>query len=80
MGRHIGTFGHIAQVAQVTLVNDLDVIRLVDPVHLHGVGLVYQVEQGRERIAQADAAAAPVANIVDSLQLLVEVFLVPILL
>jgi hypothetical protein len=80
MGRDIGTLGHIAQVAQVTLVNDLDVIRFVDPVHLHRVGLVYQVEQRREGVAQADATAAPVANIVDPLQLLVEVFLVPILL
>ena len=72
VGWYIGTLGHVAQVAQVALVHHLDVIRLGDAVHLQGVRLVYQVEQGGEGIAQAHTAAAAMADVVDPLQFLVE--------
>src|SRR5690606_34495114 len=76
VGWHIGTLGHIAQVAQVALVHHLDVIPLGDPVHLQGVGFVHQVEQGGEGVAQAHAAPAAVADVKPPLQFPVEGLLV----
>src|SRR5436190_2072899 len=53
----------------VALLDDLGVVLLVDLVHLAVGGGVDQVEQGRKRLAQADTAAAAVANVEDALQL-----------
>jgi hypothetical protein len=69
----------IAQVAQVALVHDLPVVALLDPVHFHGRAGVDQVEQRRESGAQADAAAAAVADVVHPRQLLGELRFVVVL-
>ena len=79
VGWHIGAFGHVTQVTEITLVNDLEIVALIDPVDLHGVAFVDQVEQRRERIAQADAAATTMADIVNAFEFGKEIFLVPIL-
>ena len=64
---HVGAFGHVAHVAQITLVYHLPVILLVDTVDFHGLTFVDQVEQGREGIAQAYTATAAMADIEDAL-------------
>jgi hypothetical protein len=70
MRRRVRALGHVAQVAQVALVDDLPVRFLGDAVHLAVLGLVDEVEQVREALAQADAAAAAVADVEDTLHLL----------
>jgi hypothetical protein len=69
MGRHIRALGHVAKVAHVTLVHDLEVVILVDTIDFHGVAFIDQVEQRGERIAQTDAPAAAVTDVVDPFQL-----------
>jgi len=69
MRRHIRTLGHVAEVAQIALVDDLAEVRLVDAVDFAGLALVDQVEQRGERIAEAHAAAAAVADVEDPLEL-----------
>jgi hypothetical protein len=70
--RHVGTFGHVAEVAQVAVLDDLPVVLLLDAVHFQGRRFVDQVEQRREGLAQADAATAAVADVEDALHLVVE--------
>ena len=67
--RDVRTLRHEAHVAQVAVIDDLPVVRLRDPVHLHGRGLVDQIEQGGESMAEVEAAAAAVADVVHPLQL-----------
>ena len=61
--RHIGALGHVADVAQVTLVDHLPVVLVRDTVHLQGRALVDQVKQGGKGAAQAHAATATVADV-----------------
>ena len=68
--RRVRTLGHVAQVAQVALVDHLPVVVLLDAVHLAVVGGIDQVEQVREALAQAHAAAAAVADVEHPLHLL----------
>jgi sugar phosphate isomerase/epimerase len=68
--RHVGALGHVAQVAQVALVDHAPVGLLLDAVHLAILGGVHQVEEVGEALAQADAAAAAVADVEDALHLL----------
>jgi hypothetical protein len=68
--RHVGALGHVADVAQVALVDHLPEFLLG---HAGGLGIarfVDQVEQGGEGIAQRDAAAAAMADVEDALQFL----------
>ncbi len=74
--RHVGTLGLVAQVAQVALVDDLPVVVLGHTVHLHGLGLIDQVEQRGVGVAQRYAAAAAVADVEDPLHLFEEFLLV----
>ena len=76
VGRHVGTLGHEAHVAQVTVVHDLAVVRLVDAVDLHGFGFVDQIEQGRKGVTQAEAAPAAVADVEHAFELGIERLLV----
>ena len=69
MRRNVRTLGHVADVAQIALVDDLAEVGLGDAVDLARLALVDQVEQRRKRIAQADAAPASVADVEDALQL-----------
>ena len=48
MRRHIRTFGHVAQVTQVALIDDLPVILFVDAINFQRRRFVHQVEQRRE--------------------------------
>jgi hypothetical protein len=66
--RHVGALGHVADVAQVALVDDLPEFFLGHAGGLKVARLVDQVEQQRERIAQRDAAATAVADVEDALQ------------
>ena len=66
--RRVRALGLVAQVAQVALLGDLRVVGLVDAVDLHGRRRVDQVEQGGEGVAQADAAAAAVADVEHAFQ------------
>ena len=53
MRRNVRALRHVAEVAQVALVDDLPVVGLGDAVDLHRLALVDEVEQRRERAAQA---------------------------
>jgi hypothetical protein len=51
------------------MIDDVPVNGLGDRVEFHTFGLVYRIEQRRERIAQIETATAAVANIEDTLEL-----------
>ncbi len=75
--RHVGTLGHVTDVTHVALVDHLVVVILCDTVDLHGLALINEIEQRGERIAQADAAPAPMTDVVHTLQLVEQAALVP---
>jgi hypothetical protein len=71
MGRHIGTFGHEAHVAEVAMIHDLPIHPLfIDAIQLHGFGVINRVKQGGKGIAQAEATAATVTNVIDAIEFL----------
>ena len=76
MWRHIGAFGHVADIAQITLIDDLAEILLVHPVEFAGLAFVDQIEQGRKRTAQTDAATATVADVEYTMQFRIELVLI----
>ncbi len=61
--RHIRTLGHVAHVAQVTVVHDVPVDRLRHGVEFHAFRFVDRVEQRREGMAQVETATATVTNV-----------------
>ncbi len=63
MRRHIGTFCHVARIAQVAAVDDLAEAAFLHAVEFAGLALVDQVEEVWKRRAQIDAAAAAVTDI-----------------
>jgi len=67
--RHVGAFDHEAHVAQRAGVHDLLEVGAVDRIELAGLGLVDQVEQRREGIAEVEAAPAAVTDVEDPAQL-----------
>ena len=67
MRRYIRTFGQIAQIAKVALLNDIKKVVLFNAINFHGFGFIDQVKQGWKGITQADAAAATMADIIDAL-------------
>ena len=71
MRRHIRTFGHVTEVAQITLIDHLPVVLLFYPVDFQGGGGVHQIEQCGEGIAEIDTAPAAVADVENALQLIV---------
>jgi hypothetical protein len=72
MRRDVRALRHVAEVAQIALVDDLDVVALGNRIELAGLALVDEVEQRGERAAEADAAPAAVADLEDPPELLVE--------
>src|SRR6185312_8141917 len=77
VGRHIGTLGHEAHVAERAGLLDLGEALLRHAVDLAGRTVVDHVEQPREGIAQIEAAPAAVTYVEDPLHLLLERSLVP---
>src|ERR1043165_719911 len=73
---NIRTLRHEAHVTQVTVIDDVPVDLLVDAVELERLARVDRVEQGREGIAQAEAAPAPVTDVEHALEFLLECGLV----
>jgi hypothetical protein len=76
MGWRVGTFGHVTEIAQVTLIGYLAVIGLINPVYFHRGRFVNQVKQCRERIAQAYAAATAMTDVKHTLELGIKIFLI----
>ena len=74
--RRVRAFRHVADVAQIALVDDFHEIFFVDAVHFERFRFVDQIEQCREAVAQTDATTATMANVVDALQLFVQRFFV----
>ena len=70
--RHVRALGHVAHVAEITVVDDVPVELFGHAIEFHRVGFVDGVEQGRERVAEIEAAATAVTDIEDALQLGVE--------
>ncbi len=68
--------GQEAQVAEVTLVDDLPVIRLRDAVDFHRVGLVDEVEQHGKTLAETDASPISVTDVEHTLHFREEFVLV----
>src|SRR5262249_11544405 len=66
------TLGHVAHVAQIAVLDHLPIRRLRHFVHFAARGRIHGIEQSRERVAEAEAAAATVADVEDSFQLGVE--------
>src|SRR5258707_15401070 len=69
MWRHVRALGHVTHVAQIAVVHDLPVIRFRDAVDLHRLGVVDQIEQRRECVAQAETTPASVTNVVNAFEL-----------
>ena len=76
MRRHIRAFGHVAEIAQIALIDHLHVVGLGDTIHFHRRRLVHQIEQRRKRGAQRHAAATAMAGVKYTLHLMVEFFFV----
>src|SRR3546814_6267182 len=74
MGRHVRATHHEAHVAEGAGVDDLLVVRLGDSVELAGLGVVDEVEEAREGIAEIEATPAAVADVEDALRLGVQLF------
>ena len=72
MRRHVRTLGHVAHVAQITLIDDVLVLLLRHAVDFAGGTVVDQIEQRRKCTAQTDAAATSVADVENAFQLRVE--------
>ena len=72
MRRNVRALRHVADVAEVALVDDLRVVVLRDAVDFQRRRRVDEIEQRRERLAQAHAPAAAVADVEDALHLLLE--------
>ena len=77
VGRHVGALGQEAQVAEITLIHDLGVVGPIDTVDLEGLGFINQVKQGREGVAETDAATTAVTDVVHPLEFVIECVLVP---
>ena len=77
MGRQVGAFGLRAEIAEIALVHDLAVVLLRHAVHFHGLGLIHEIEEHGEGLAEADATAAGVADVKNPLKLLVQGLFVP---
>ena len=82
--RHVRALGHVAHVAQVTVIDDVPVDLLRDGIEFHALGFVDRIEQRREGMAEAEAAAAAVTDVVNAfeffeqLRLVVEVVGLPV--
>ena len=63
VGRHIRALGHVADVAEVALVDHLPVFFLRHAIHLTGRALINQIKEPRKRIAEAHATAAAMADV-----------------
>jgi hypothetical protein len=69
MRRHVRALGHVADIAEVALINHLPVFFFRHAIHLTGRALVNQIKEPRKRIAQAHAPAAAMADIKNPLHL-----------
>src|SRR3954470_17458040 len=72
MRRNVGTLRHETHVTQVTVIDDVPVDLLVDTIEFECRRRIDGVEQGRERIAQAEAAATAVTDVEDALEFFLE--------
>jgi len=70
--RNVWALRHVADVAQVALVDDFPVVGLGDAVHLHRRAFVDEVEQRRKGAAQRYAPATAVADVEDALLFLLQ--------
>jgi hypothetical protein len=66
---NVRTLGHVADVAEITLIDDLAEVFPCHAVDLAALALVDQIEQGRKCIAKTYAAPASVTDIEDAFQL-----------
>src|SRR5207248_9554670 len=64
--RDVRALRHEAHVAERAGVGDLLIIGDCDAIELARIGIVYKIEQARERVAQIEAAAAAVADVEDA--------------
>jgi hypothetical protein len=76
MRRHIRALGHVAQVAQIALIDDLPVPLLPDAIDLAGGAFVNQIKQAGKTVAEAYATAAAVTDTEDALEFLEYILLV----
>jgi hypothetical protein len=72
MGRNVRALRHVAEIAQVALLDDLRVVGLRHAVDFHRLAVVDEVEERGERLAQAHATAAAVADVEHPLHFLLD--------
>ena len=68
--RYVRALGLVTEVTEKALVHNLPVIAFLHAVHFQRRRFIHQVEQGRECVAQRDAAAASVAQVENALKFL----------
>jgi hypothetical protein len=74
--RHIGALGHVAKVAEITLVYDLPVVLALDPVELARLAFIDEIEQRGKGGAQTYAAATTVADVEDAMQFAIQLLFI----
>ncbi len=79
---NVRAFCHVTKIAEVAMIDYFPVVGLLHPIDFQRWGLVDQIEKRREGLAQANAAATTMADVVDSPQFgkkffLVEKFRIP---
>ena len=75
---NVRAFCHIAKIAEVAMIDYFPVVGLLHPVDFQRWGLVDQIEKCREGLAQANAAATTMTDVVDPPQFGKKFFLVEI--
>jgi hypothetical protein len=76
MWRNVGTLGHVAQVAQIALIDYVPVVFPFNAVQFPGFSPVYQIEQSGKCRTQANAPTATVTNVIDAIEFLGKRFFV----
>src|SRR5262249_27806994 len=72
MRRHVGTFGHEAEVAERAGLDHAREVLALHVMQLAAGGLVDEIEQPREAVAEIEAAPAAMADVEDPAHLRVE--------
>ena len=79
---NVRAFCHVTKIAEVAMIDYFPVVGLFHAIDFQRSGFVDQIEKSREGLAQANAAATTMADVVDSPQFgkkffLVEKFRIP---
>jgi hypothetical protein len=74
---HVRALGQVAQITQITLIDDLGVVGHFHTINFHGGAFIDEVKQRREGITKTHAATTPMTDVIDTFQFLVKCRFVP---